>query len=439
MYPNLYYVFKDWFGVDWKFLSLFNSFGLMVAFSFFAAAYTLHLELKRKEKAGLMLPREESIMVGRQAGTLELLTQALVGFIFGYKIFGAFFNRLPEMNMQEYVFSREGNIWGGLLVGLLMAWVKWKEKQKNKLAKPEKRTIRIWPHDRVGDLVILAMIFGILGAKLFDNLEHFDEFIRDPLGKLFSASGLTFYGGLITASVAICIYAYKKGISVAHLVDAAAPGLMIAYAIGRIGCQVAGDGDWGIYNSAFTVDEAGHVLQADPAEFRSRLAKDSTYYLSGKVTDPDGTIQYVTDRTYASLGEVPQAAIKGALLPNWFFAYAYPGNVNKDGIVIRGNAEEHNRMLPQPVFPTPMYETIIGLIFFMVLWGVRKKLKIPLMMFGLYLVLNGLERYFMEKLRVNLLYDVAGMQFSQAAIIAICLIIGGAGLMAYAGYANKKS
>ena len=55
MYPNLYYVFKDWFGVEWKALSILNMFGLMVALAFIAAAIILSKELKRKEKLGLSL------------------------------------------------------------------------------------------------------------------------------------------------------------------------------------------------------------------------------------------------------------------------------------------------------------------------------------------------------------------------------------------------
>ena len=114
MYPNLYYVFKDWFGVEWKGLALFNTFGLMVALSFAAAAYVLSRELQRKEKQGLLLPREESIVVGKSASWGELLTNGLVGFIFGYKIFGVFINKLPEVNIQDYIFSREGNFKVGI-------------------------------------------------------------------------------------------------------------------------------------------------------------------------------------------------------------------------------------------------------------------------------------------------------------------------------------
>lgn len=433
MYANLYYVFKDLFGVEWKGLSLLNTFGLMVALSFVGAAVTLSAELKRKEKQGLLKPREETIVVGEGAGIWSLIINGLIGFLFGYKIAGALFNKLPEIPIREYIFSGEGNVLGGLLLGGVMAYLKWREKEKQKLKVPEKRQIRIWPHDRVGDFVVLAMVFGILGAKIFDNLENPAEFLADPIGRLFSTGGLTFYGGLIVAAVAICVYAAKKGIEVKHLMDAAAPGLMLAYAVGRIGCQVSGDGDWGIYNSAYTTDAYGKVVSADPALFRQRLAKDSTYFLNGKVQDPDGSWLYVTDRSYASLGEVPQAAVKGSVLPDWFFAYAYPGNVNRDGIVIPENTQEHNRMLPQPVFPTPLYETIICLAFFFIMWASRKKIRTPLVMFGFYLMLNGLERFMMEKIRVNKLYDLGALQVSQAGLIAMGLILSGLLLILYAG------
>jgi prolipoprotein diacylglyceryltransferase len=287
----------------------------------------------------------------------------------------------------------------------------------------------------VGDIVVLAMVFGILGAKLFDNLENFDAFMEDPIGHLFSASGLTFYGGLIVAALAICIYAYRKGISLAHLTDAAAPGLMLAYALGRIGCQVSGDGDWGVYNKSFTSDEYGHVMPANPDDFQKRITKDSTYFLEGKVPDGSGNYQYVTDRTYSSLQVVPAITWKADWLPDWFFASCYAQNVNKDGVPIPGITDEHNRRLPQPVIPTPMYETILCLFFFGLMWVLRKSIRQPWMMFGFYLILNGLERYFMEKVRVNDLYDIAGMQFSQASLIAMLLVIFGLAIILF----NRKS
>lgn len=65
-------------------------------------------------------------------------------------------------------------------------------KNKQRLAKPEKRTVRIWPHDRVGEITILALVFGLLGAKLFDIFENWADFLQHPSDYIFSAKGLTF-------------------------------------------------------------------------------------------------------------------------------------------------------------------------------------------------------------------------------------------------------
>jgi prolipoprotein diacylglyceryltransferase len=426
MYPNLYYVFKDWFGVEWQALSFLNTFGLFVALAFVAAAIVLTAELKRKEKAGLLLPREEMITVGKPASMMELFLNGLTGFIFGYKLLGLFIDKAPEVNAQDYIFSSQGSVFGGILVAALLAGIKYYEKKKQQLNTPERRPVRIWPHDRVGDIIILGLIFGILGAKLFDNFEHWDEFIADPIGRIFSQSGLTFYGGLILAAFAICWYAYKKGIKIKHLVDAAAPTLMIAYAIGRIGCQVSGDGDWGVFNSAYVNDAAGKIRLAEPGEYEQRLQQSSTYFLEGTIKDTSGKTIYVTDRVYPSLDKVPNIHFKGPdFLPNWVFAYNYPQNVNKDGVIMPGITDEHNRMLPQPVFPTPFYETILCTLLFLFLWSIRKKVKTPFVIFGIYLTVNGIERYLVESIRVNKNYDFMGLHASQAQYIALGLVLIG--------------
>ncbi len=426
MYPNLYYVFKDWFGVEWQGLSFLNTFGLMVAMGFVTAAIVLSKELQRKEKEGLLSPREETITVGKPASFSDLLMNAIVGFIFGYKIFGLFFSKAAGIDPQDYIFSTEGNFLGGLVVGGVLTWFKWWDKNKEKLKTPERRSVRIWPHDRVGDIIILGLIFGIIGAKLFDNLENWDDFIKDPIGRLFSASGLTFYGGLIMAAIAICWYASKKGIKLIHLVDAAGLALLLAYAVGRIGCQVSGDGDWGIYNSAYVVNAEGKVVEAGPGDYDKQLQQNANYYLKGSVYDKDSTLVQVTDRTYESLDKVPHKSWKGpSFLPTWMVAYTYPNNVNKDGVLIPGCEEEHCRALPQPVFPTPFYETVVCTLLFIILWALRRRIRIPGVMFGIYLIVNGIERFTVELFRVNNTYSILGFHPTQAEIISALLILAG--------------
>lgn len=431
MYPNLYYVFKDWFGVEWHGLSFLNTFGLFVALGFVTAAIVLSKELQRKEKQGLLSPREEMIIVGKPASFLDLLINAVVGFIFGYKIFGLFFSKPADVNPQDYIFSSEGNLLGGLLVGAGLAWFKWYDKNKHKLKEPERRNVRIWPHDRVGDIIILGLIFGILGAKLFDNLENWSDFVKDPIGSILSPAGLTFYGGLIMAAIAICWYASKKGIKIIHLVDAAGLALLLAYAVGRIGCQVAGDGDWGIFNSAYTTGVNGEVIPANPGDFEKALRKDSTYYLEGTVIEKgrngqDTMVFIPAARTYPSLEKVPHKSFKGpSFLPAWMFAYTYPQNVNKDGVQMNDCDDEHCRALPQPVFPTPFYETVVCTLLFLILWSIRKRITTPGVMFGIYLILNGIERFTVELFRVNNTYSVFGFHPTQAEIISLALLLAG--------------
>ena len=372
MYPNLYYAFKDLFGIEWPFLRYVNSFGFFVALAFIAAAVVLTRELKRKSGQGLLQYTEMEITVGRPATFIELALNFLLGFLLGYKILALFImNNTATEDPQAFIFSTIGSWPAGIGLGLLFAGLKWREKDKHKLAKPEKRKVRIWPHDRVGEITILALVFGLVGAKIFNALETWDSFIQDPAGSLFSAEGLTFYGGLICAAVAIWWYARKYKIGFWHLNDAAAPGLMLAYGIGRIGCQVSGDGDWGIVN---------------------KLQKPFSW------------------------------------LPDWMWSYTYPHNVAREGIEIPGETDKYRFVLPEGVFPTPLYEMVVCILLFFLLWYFRKKLKVPGTLFALYLMLNGIERFFIEKIRVNTRLNIFGFQPTQAEVISTLLFLCGLAL-----------
>ena len=404
-----------------------------MAIAFIFSAWILTLELKRKEKQGLLTPRLETITTGEPATFFELLINGFIGFLFGYKLIGAFIaSREAGIDLQEYIFSSEGSWMGGLIIGAVMAFLKYRERNKQKLEKPEKRSIRIWPHDRVGDIVIFALVFGIIGAKLFDNLENWDRFIQNPIGNLLSPSGLTFYGGLICAAIAILIYAKKKGIKLLPLIDSAAPALMIAYAIGRMGCQVSGDGDWGIYNSAYISEIPGKAVLAAPGQFEEKLKEHSTYFLRGAVTDSAGHTTMVTDRIAETLGQVPHKSFRApSFLPVWMVAYTYPHNVNEDGILLPGCEGKYCRALPQPVFPTPFYEIITCGILFGILWAMRRKIKAPGVMFCIYLIFNGIERFLVELIRVNTTYSIFGFHPTQAELISAIFVILGIGGIIY--------
>ena len=369
MYPNLYFAFKDLFGVEWSFLRFVNSFGFFVAVAFILSAIVLAAELKRKSSEGLLQPTEMQVMVGQPATAGELLLNFLLGFLLGYKIIALFImDSSATEDPQAFIFSTIGSWPAGILLGLIFAGLKWYEKNKQKLPKPEKRTIRIWPQDRVGEITILALVFGLLGAKLFDIFENWSDFLKHPSSYLLSPSGLTFYGGLICAATAIWIYARKHNIGFWHLNDAAAPALMLAYGLGRIGCQVSGDGDWGIINT-------------NPKPFN--------------------------------------------WLPDWMWAYNYPNNVNEAGVPIPGCVGKYCNELNPPVYPTPLYEIVVCLLLFGLIWSVRKKLKTPGTLFALYLMLNGLERFFIEKIRVNTRLNIFGFEPTQAEVISTLLFLTG--------------
>jgi phosphatidylglycerol---prolipoprotein diacylglyceryl transferase len=417
MYPNLYFVLRDVLGVEWKGLRFINMFGFMVALAFITAAIVLSGELKRKSKQGLLHYEEEKITVGQPAGLIELLINFLLGFLLGYKIIGAFLSN-ANADIQEFIFSLQGSWLAGVVVGLLFAAMKWWEKNKQKLDKPDERTIRVWPHDRVGDIIIFGAVFGFLGAKIFDNLENWDRFIKDPISNLLSPSGLTFYGGLICAALAIWWYAKRHKIGFWHLNDAAAPTLMIAYAVGRIGCQVSGDGDWGILNSAYTSDSQGVVSRVtNDSQFQRALESNKEFFV----------------RQFGSLEKVKHINFKGpSFLPDWMFAYAYPHNVNKEGVSIPGCTwGDYCNALPLPVFPTPLYEIFGCFILFLIIWFLRKRFKVAGTLFGFYLFLNGIERFLIEKIRVNTKYESLPFQPTQAEIISLLLIITGMFLMIY--------
>lgn len=417
MYPNLYSFLKEVFGLEWGWTKIINSFGFFVALAFIAAAYTLVLEFKRKEKQGHLGYTEEEVEVGKPASPVELFLNFTVGFVFGYKIIGAIASPEAMNDPQAFIFSANGSLLWGLILGLVMAGVKWWEKNKQKSDKPEKRKIRIWPHDRVGDITIVAAIFGFIGAKIFHNLENWDDFLRDPVGSLISFSGLTFYGGLILAAIAVSRYCMKRGIPFRHLIDAVAPGLMIAYAIGRIGCQVAGDGDWGILNSAYISTPEGKVKLAQPGEVNNALTLNKEFY----------------ERDFGTINKVPMKAYKGPdFLPTWMIAYTYPHNVNSQGVRLANcNEPEHCNYLPVPVFPTPFYETIVCTILFLFLWMLRKRLKVPGTLFAVYLIVNGIERFLVETIRVNTKYHSLPLEPTQAELISLALVITGTALWFY--------
>ena len=102
------------------------------------------------------------------------------------------------------------------------------------------------PVDWAYEGTFAAAVGGLVGARLdwiLQNTEHLDD---DVLGSLFGGSGLTFYGGLAGGVVGVLLWARWRGFLGAELFDLGAPAVALGYAVGRIGCQLSGDGDYGV-------------------------------------------------------------------------------------------------------------------------------------------------------------------------------------------------
>lgn len=198
-----------------------------------------------------------------------------------------------------------------------------KRKEKNGLLHPEKQIDRngeekiIYPHQRAGNIVMLALIGGIVGAKIFNALETWQQFLKDPIGNLVSGGGLTFYGGLIVGGGLVIYHLRKHKIDFRHFADAIAPALMLAYGIGRLGCHFSGDGDWGIFNSAYYTLADGSLKMGSHTDFYQAVTQSSVYF-----TDNFGKPDHVRNLF----------APAPAWLPQWAIANNYAHNVINEGI-----------------------------------------------------------------------------------------------------------
>jgi len=369
MYPKLSDLINGVFGTHLNLPIM--SYGFFVALAFLVGAWLLYVELKRKEKQGLIHPTTKKVSLGKPASMLELLFNFVVVFILAYKIAAAFtdYDNFAN-NPQEFLFSTEGSFWVGLIAALAYTIYFWYSKEKTKLDKPILKNVTVHAYEQTWTIAFIAAVFGIIGAKIFDQLENWHSFVADPWGSLFSFSGLTFYGGLIFAAIAVIWYTGKHKIPWKPLSDSFAPVLALGYGIGRMGCQVAGDGDWGIVNT-FT----------------------KPHWLN--------------------------------FMPDWLWSYNYPHNIINEGVRIPGCMGEHCMQLPQGVFPTPVYETLMMVVVFIVLWSIRKRIKIPGVLFSIYLIFNGVERFFIEHIRVDNTYDIFNHKVTQAELISPVLVLIG--------------
>ena len=245
-----------------------------------------------------------------------------------------------------------------------------------------------------GQITIIALIGGIAGSKLFSILENWGDFARDPIGQMFSPAGLTFYGGFLVAMAWIYFYVKRKGLRFALFADMTSPLVLLAYGIGRIGCQLAGDGDYGI---------------------PSRLPWAMSY--------PNGTAK----PTYTLLEYFQRNPVQRAA---WHYDSLASITVGHDAF---GRISRFDQVVT--VHPAPIYETLFCVIAFYFIWTNRKKFDAQLgKVFSIVLVVMGVERLLIEFIRINPLY----WELSMAQWISLGMIIAG-GYMLLFFYPHRRA
>jgi len=102
------------------------------------------------------------------------------------------------------------------------------------------------PVDWAYEIIFAGLVGGLVGSRLDYVIQNWDDVSDDLLGNVFSGSGLVWFGGVVGGAAGVLIWAWRRGWLGLQLLDTAAPALALGYAIGRVGCQLSGDGDYGI-------------------------------------------------------------------------------------------------------------------------------------------------------------------------------------------------
>jgi phosphatidylglycerol---prolipoprotein diacylglyceryl transferase len=369
MYPRLSDLINTIFGTHFSFTI--NTFGFFIALAFIVGSWIITYELKIQEKKGNMLPIIRKKLHGASATFKELRVPWALSYIVGYKFVGILLNYDVFMERPvDYITSFHGSFLGGVIISLIIVGYCWHNSNKNRICKPVWIEFNVYPHNHVNKILFISLTAGLSGAHIFYILENLNEFLADPFIIWFSKMGLSFYGGLIIGGLSVIIYTRKKKINSILLLDSASPAIVLGYSIGRLGCMLSGDGCWGITN-----------LNPKPSWLH--------------------------------------------WLPDWSWSCKFPHNTIGEGIPMDNCSGKYCTVLEYPVYPTSFYDFIIMSLFFIVLMLIRKKIKKPGYIFSIFIIFIGIQRFFMELIRVNNKFNLFGMELTQAGFISIIFVISG--------------
>jgi phosphatidylglycerol---prolipoprotein diacylglyceryl transferase len=228
--------------------------------------------------------------------------------------------------------------------------------------------------DFASSLVVWCAIAGLAGARLLDVINNLPAYLADPKAIIFSGSGFVWYGGLIAGVIAAYLVARRYRIGFLTTADMSAPALAIGQAIGRMGCQLSGDGDWGL-----------------PSNLPWAMA-----YPKAIVGWNGGTVLKL-DRY-------------GQLVSGF-----YPG--------VR-------------VHPAPIYEAILYVGVFVLLWSLRGRSNIAGRLFYLYLILAGASRFLVEFIRIN---PRIWLGLSEAQFVGLFMVLVGSAAYLWTAYGKQPA
>jgi len=219
---------------------------------------------------------------------------------------------------------------------------------------------RGYKREYASTLVMWGAIGGIAGSRLLYVANNLPQYLAGPKTIIFSGAGFVWYGGFGGGILASYIVARYYRIPWLTIADACAPALALGQALGRVGCQLAGDGDWGL-----------------PSKLPWAMAYPR-----------------------AIVGWGPETVLALDSHDNLISGF-YPG--------VR-------------VHPAPIYETILYMGVFSLLWALRKKVQVEGRIFYLYLILAGASRFMVEFVRIN---PRVMFGLSEAQVIAIVMMVVG--------------
>jgi phosphatidylglycerol:prolipoprotein diacylglycerol transferase len=222
--------------------------------------------------------------------------------------------------------------------------------------------------EKAWDIVFMAVIGGIVGAKAYYILLNYERLLSDPMGLIFARGGLVWYGGFLLATALVVWEIRRQKLPLRQMADACAPALALAYAVGRVGCFLVGD-DWGRPTGSWV-----------------------------GIRFPQGAPPTRVD-----------------IIENEFGITVDPALVEEYGQIV-------------PVHPTQLYEVGMSTLIFFLLWRIRRHGHHPGWLFMLWLALAGIERFLVEFLRAKDDRFIGALTLAQVLSLAI-VAVGVAGML----------